>query len=328
MCYPGFIFVRLLRHLVRWPSHRQRLILSTCLGIILSAGVAARAEDVEAVSSKLSNGYKRTVLPDGSVKPETYAFGKGDKWGGTRADGSLDNVDFMQVAKTVAGPLADQGYFPTRDAKTTNLLIMVYWGSTMAPEQASHSGAHVNMSISDQKVDRAMENQSDVLRNPGSKPGDIRLAREELAAATDTMNTALIAVEAENRMREDVDRKNATMLGYDSLWLATFDAQTRTARGLAREDMMTELEENRYFVVLMAFDFQQMAKQKKSKLLWEARMSVREHDHRFDSALAPMVTVAAAYFGRDSNGLKHKDLPAGKVDVGQVTNLGVVPAPK
>jgi len=42
-------------------------------------GIAAEStiEGITAVSSKAFNGYTRTRLPDGSFKPETYAFGNG-----------------------------------------------------------------------------------------------------------------------------------------------------------------------------------------------------------------------------------------------------------
>jgi hypothetical protein len=282
----------------------------------------SHAEDVEAIESKLSNGYVRTRLADGTYKPETYAFGKGDKWGGARVDPSVDKLDFTQVAQTMATALADQNYLPTRDPKKTDLLIMVYWGTTMAPEHSIESAGHQQIVRADNVVDRATQALKDALT-----PSDKKMAKEYLASAVIDMNAALAIVGQENRLREDVDMKNATMLGYDSEWLATFDARTRTARGLAREDMLTELEEDRYFVVLMAFDFHLMAAQKKAKLLWEARFSIREHDHEFDKSLAAMVAKASGYFGRDSNGLKHETLPDGKVEVGKLKNLGTLAAP-
>jgi hypothetical protein len=93
-----------------------------------------------------------------------------------------------------------------------------------------------------------------------------------------------------------------------------------------KADMLNELEEDRYFVVLMAYDFQAM-KHEKSKLLWETHISIREHSNAFDERLLGMVSGAAGFFGRDSGGLKHLGLPAGKVLVGDVKSLGVVPAP-
>jgi hypothetical protein len=43
---------------------------------------SAVGEDMIAISSKVSKDYARKKLPDGSYKPETYAFGEGDNWGG------------------------------------------------------------------------------------------------------------------------------------------------------------------------------------------------------------------------------------------------------
>ena len=65
-----------------------------------------------------------------------------------------------------------------------------------------------------------------------------------------------------------------------------------------------EIEENRYFIVLMAYDFQLMWKQKKHKLLWEARFSISERHNQFDRALPGIMTeYAARYFGQPTNGL-------------------------
>ncbi len=88
--------------------------------------------------------------------------------------------------------------------------------------------------------------------------------------------------------------------------------------------MLNELEEDRYFVVLMAYDFQAM-KHKQSKLLWETHISIREHSNAFDARLLGMVAGAAGFFGRDSGGLKHRDVPEGQVLLGAMKSLGVVP---
>src|ERR1035438_3288542 len=95
--------------------------------------------------------------------------------------------------------------------------------------------------------------------------------------------------------------------------------------GRRKADMRSELEEDRYFVVLTAFDYQELVKKKKQKFLWEVRFSIREHGTAFDSRLAGMAALAADYFGRDSNGLHHVDVPEGKVEIGTVKSLGVVP---
>jgi hypothetical protein len=89
--------------------------------------------------------------------------------------------------------------------------------------------------------------------------------------------------------------------------------------------MFDELENNRYFVVLMAYDFQLLYKERKHKLLWETRFSIRQMHHEFAEDLPAMAHYASQYFGRDSKGLIHGDVPLGRVDVGAVQSLGTIP---
>jgi hypothetical protein len=110
------------------------------------------------------------------------------------------------------------------------------------------------------------------------------------------------------------------MLGYDSWWAETAQYDG-TPLQFRRQDMMGELEERRYFVVLMAYDFQKMWRQKKAKLLWETRFSIREQGNDFRRQLPAMAGSAAAYFGRDSGKLVHTELPEGHVDVGTIKQI-------
>jgi hypothetical protein len=235
--------------------------------------------------------------------------------------GQIDKMDFMAIAHVMAGPLASQNYIPAKDPNKTNLLIMVYWGTTYAPEKASESSSY-------QLALQAQENLSRVqtsARNPQNQ-SEARTGNILVAEADDALSTAIAAVQAENRMRDLTDRNNATMLGYDSWWSSTFDAQNGTPLEVRKRDMLNELEEDRYFVVLMAYDFQLLLKQKKHKLVWETRFSMREHVNAFDKQLPAMVLGASKYFGKDSNGLIHDTIPEGRVDVGDIKSLGEVPA--
>ncbi len=57
----------------------RRLVILGCAASLLGS-LAARSEEIEAVSSKVAKDYVRKRLPDGSFRPETYVFGKGDDW--------------------------------------------------------------------------------------------------------------------------------------------------------------------------------------------------------------------------------------------------------
>ena len=286
------------------------LVLLICCGLALSDRAAARADEIAAVSSRVSDDYLRTRLADGSFQPETYAFGKGGYWSGALRDKTIDEMSFMDVARTIAGPLERQGYFPTKDPQTTKFLIMVYWGTTQAPGRESESIAFQNTATAMDVWQRAKLIKDD----PGA-----------LAAADAALTSAFSALHAEDARRRQFNIRNSQMLGYDSWWEATARFE-RTPFESRWQEMVSELETNRYFVVLMAYDFQLMWKQKKTKLVWETRFSIGEQRKRFDQQLAAMALEASKYFGQDSHGLIRKAVPEGKVEVGEVKSLGVVGA--
>jgi hypothetical protein len=112
-------------------------------------------------------------------------------------------------------------------------------------------------------------------------------------------------------------QRNAGILGYtDELNRAN---STALSLWYQRDDIDQELDSSRYFVVLMAYDFQTMWKEKKHKLVWEARFSVREQGNDFTRALPAMAEYASQYFGRDSHGLLRTHVPDGRIDVGDPT---------
>ena len=88
--------------------------------------------------------------------------------------------------------------------------------------------------------------------------------------------------------------------------------------------MINELEEDRYFVVVMAYDYQLLVSEKKHKLVWEARFSIRQRNHAFNQQLMAMTIQASKFFGQDSNGLTRNPLPDGQVEIGKVQSLGVI----
>ena len=293
------------------------------LGILAAHLLApvALAEEVEAISSKIAKDYVRKKLPDGSFRPETYTFGKGDNMTGARVDATIDKMDFMDVARILSVPLADKGYLPTRDPNTTQELIMVYWGTTRAPEFATESNSH----FLQQGVTEAQRQDVLKLKDANGKRTEEMSAKELLAQDDDLLLAATIGIQAENQRREDQDMRTATLLGYDSWWVSANAAMDGSVQGRRKADMRAELEEDRSFVVLTAFDYRKLVKEKKSKFLWGVRFSIREHGTAFDDRIKGMAELASNYFGRDSGGLQHDAIPEGRVEIGPVKSLGVVP---
>jgi hypothetical protein len=173
---------------------------------------------------------------------------------------TMDKLNFEDVARTLSIGLASQNYLVSLDPKTTQLLIMVYWGSSSGSRE-----------------------------NPGLYH-----------------NQAMIDMN---------DHLNAMMLGFDSR------ARFSTPGHFERFDLMGELESNRYFVVLMAYDYQIMASKKLHRLLWLTRFSIREHKHDFTSELPSMARYAARFFGRDSEGMSMQKIGNGTVEIGPLKVL-------
>ena len=308
------------------PSAKFRRSLTAIAAAMVLDLPPVRAEEFESVSSKVSLDYVRVKLPDGSFKPETYTFGKGGYWISPLADKSIDNMDFMDVAGVIAVPLANQNYVPSKDPKQIKLIIMVYWGTTYAPEKASDSMAYQDASRANQDFSTAkFQLQSD------SESGNTTALKADLQNvdfAEGQLITMLATVKNENDRRYLEDERIAMLLGYESWWNSTMSAPDSSVLGKRRNDMLDELEHYRYFVVLMAYDFQMMWKQKKHKLLWETRFSIREQNNQFDKQLASMTAEASRYFGQNSDGLVHRPLPAGRVDIKEPTLIELLESKK
>jgi len=274
------------------------------------ARAAGDLDGITAVVSRVSDDYVRAKLPDGSIQPEFYAFGEGGQWGGDISDATFDRLHFMDVARAIAEPLAGRKYLPARDPAKTRLLIMVYWGTTAVPMRPEENPLYANyqQSLAEYKM----------------------LISVDEGAADAVLSSGLTQLAMANRETDRIDCKNAAILGYESTGLIGTDYGkyiAHTALGVDQRDQVAEIEENRYFVVLMAYDFQLMWRERKHKLLWETRFSVSERHNQFDKALPAMAQYASRYFGQASNGLLRTRVPEGAVEVGEPRSLGEVEAP-
>jgi hypothetical protein len=314
------------------------LPLSLALAILaLAAGAPARAADgaeyITAVSSTAYKGYVRARRPDGKFVPEAYSFGKGGKMDGDFDDPTIDKLGFMDVARVIAGPLAHMGYLPAKDPNTTKLVIMVYWGTTKVPDPIDTSAAYMEY----QNV------RSEIQSNPLS-PG-VKLNPNSMSPSNDApsgsdsqmaeLGLALTMIKEEDQRRAKMDFGNAEMLGYNSYDLLDGlvgtdrgDWLSHTPLGRVQHDEVLDIEAPRYFVVLMAYDFQAMWKQKKHVLLWETRFSIDERHNDFTKALPAMASYASRYFGDNSGGLVRKPLREGTVQVGAPTLVELLSDPK
>ena len=273
----------------------------------------ARADtSITVVFARTHGGYTRTRLPDNSFKPETYGFANGGRWAGGIDNPTVDRLPFRTIAETIAAPLAQQGYVPARDPDLTDLMIFVFWGTT--------GGSRDNSTVNTLETTAGLAQSqfsSAVDAADGATQGLFGAPAPPLA--DDAGQFSMYAME--NGIRDRTNVKNANILGYQEKfqWASSMPFPSMS------HDVVDEIEHNRYFVILKAYDFQTARKTKQLKLRWEVRFSISEQDHDFSKELAAMVQQAARYFGQDSNGLVRRPLPQASVKLGDLKVIGVEP---
>lgn len=271
-------------------------------------GVRAERADSVAVAAGADKDYVRQKFGDHGANPkaETYVFAQGNHFGGLLRDASLEHAQFTDIARVLAPDLAIQRYFPSQDARNADLIIVVHWGITYIEEDASHGQLDLDRLQAD-IGSRNLAIAKSGIADPGQVDTDLEFTRDKSAQSSNW------------------PEYNAQLLGYTSEFMkeeyrsvAVASGMTETDRRL-REDLM---EDERYFVILMAYDLSSVkagAKGVRPRLLWSNHFSMRAVGHNFATALPAMSRVAANYFGRDVDGLllDAQRIPDGFVRMGE-----------
>ncbi len=297
-------------------------VLTACLLCLNQAS----AENFVTVRAWADPQYASEKAGNGKTRKESYIIAKGEYFEGTCRDPSIEKASFDGIVQLLSKSLARQQYYPARNAASADQIIVVHWGMTIP---------YVN------------EYEQQAIENPTSY--DPHLA--DFAVAGQTMDTASSAVASQAGSQQSVERdifngqqQGAINLAMDIDKMAhTMSANSAAGllgytSQLAREGqklmptevartLMANLHEDRYFVIIQAWDFQKLSHDHKKKLLWTARMSMRAPGMNFRLALPRMGRVASDYFGKSNDQVVTAEFqPAreGRVDIGPVRILGEV----
>jgi hypothetical protein len=298
------------------------------LGLPFARAAEPSLGELTTVSSIVNNSYQREKLPDGSLKPVRYAFGEGTCDPGRTADASLNHLKFDKLAVLLSAPLARLGYQPCREVNNIDQLLMVHWGRTIGWDSAGYGDAYGNLNSTYSlmkgvfptpiPVDRGA---AAAQRSLGQKPsGSAPSAPSAERGDSNEMEYRLLMIKLQEEARNRENARKALMLGYyDTLkHIPTYFGDLVAPR---REQLMQELEDDRYYVIVVAYDFQTTRKSRQPKVLWITRFSLQTHGNDFDRSIERMIRTASPYFGRSSNGLLHEQLREGQVDLGDLKVL-------
>jgi len=306
---------------------RAIAIVALTLGSTLPAFAA---DPLVAVYAKTRHGYARTLLPDNSYRPESYIFADGGRLTTNVNDQSIDRLSFAKVAGVVAASLKRQQYVNTSEANRADLLIFVSYGST----EGNDAGAYQNAMSSLSEDFRAMSRPADVggdvshgLWNGLSDPvvpsgenglgltdsGGVDSNLELRLQAAANMDASFNRIALANEVREQQNRTNARILGYEAV---LDDTNFRRPYSNTARDLLGDVEESRYFVVLQAYDFQKLRTHQGKVLLWETRYSIPRRGVGLDEQLVTMTRFASQFCGQNVGRLIRRPLREGRVELG------------
>ena len=319
------------------PIPFVKAIIGFAVGLVVGASTALAANEriVTAVFSKVSNGYERPKAADGSPKREYYALANGTFSPGATADGSIDKVKFPQVAGLVAQFLATNNYYLAPDAKSADFLLLISWGKTLPFSDSAYRAngdafyGAVNRASASTKTLRAAE-EAAAHGGPSTRGVDGSATTERMLQQVDqqALDGEMFQMKMFEDARRDADEYNARLLGYVDE-INRRDTPSRFAgAGTSYQDLISDIENERYYIVVSAYDFKTAVNTGKRKLLWATRVSIQAEGNKFNEAAAYMMAKASKYFGQNSGRLVQEYEREGKVTLGELKVIGIEPTPE
>ncbi len=296
----GPIWERCFCLLVGWSALGLSLLTTT-----------GRASNIVTLRTWADPGYSAGKAAKPGSGKETYVVVEGEYFDGGYWDPSISRQSLSDILTFLAPTLTKQGYFPAPDAKSADELLVVHWGTTIGninDYEKIENTLPVSDSFHREGVDHMMDSS------------DPNVAAEDHAsdAQFDAFQAAYLARQASHVMQSSTAE---SLLGYTM-------ALIRERRKMAPTELLRTLEanmhEDRYFVILQAYDFRQMRQGGARKLLWSVHMSIRSPGMSFTLALPRMGQVASEFYGQNNDDVVTGTFVPGKtatVEIGPLTVL-------
>ncbi|PTX96620.1 hypothetical protein [Opitutus sp. ER46] len=271
------------------------------LALAFLAATSAPAADFVVVSAGAIPQYQRPRDSRGAVLAETYVVSPGRYFSGQTRDRAAEATKFRAIITSLGPALAQQRYFPAKDPARADLLLIVHWGTTQTYEDP-------NRELTIEKLNSAFSAYASAAAENGgiADPG--------------AMNELFSGMAGDASLAQRYLDENAELLGYKR------SLRARSGRILPSEEEKTmrhELGEERYFLVVMAYDYRVLQKEKRRALVWTTHMNVRAAGNNFALVLPELTRAGAALFGRDTPDPVHiqPTLRRGDVQVGELRVL-------
>ena len=245
------------------------------------------------VDSEASVTYNKHKESDDGAKYETYVFIKGNFYGGDISDNSLRKVTFEEVVKTVGESMKQRNYYPSASPDGGDLLVVLHYGSTSVPQDLTDL----------------------FLTDPDDPYGDQGIDGDSIINDTNYNDLSNLSELAHENQAGMTNKKLGIGRALDRKNINTTE----------EFDLRFELEDERYFIILMAYDYEKLRTTKEKILLWTTRFSVPSVGTNFEDAYPALARAASAHYGSslDKYAKTNTHFGTGSVDIGTLETVGI-----
>jgi hypothetical protein len=263
-----------------------------CAGLLCPC---VRADDRVIVSAKASPEYTAQKFADGRFKRETYVVMEGKYYSGATVDRSIERMPFRQIAAYLAQELAKREYWPSREPRDADLLLVMDWGTTIPSVSMMEMLARTN------PVPDA-SNSRDTLARASQTESGMSAAGVDLLSGfgADVNINADFAFDLLQQQSDENDAaatqaNTAGLLGYTDSLKKYKDGMLPAVNEIT---LRRTLEQERYFVVVQAYDMRSWQKGRPNKVLWSIRLNISSPGNNFSMAMSRMSKAGLDFFGR------------------------------
>ena len=284
--------------------HIPLSLLLAFLTITLALSVPSRAASLVVVKSKAHEDFSIAREQDPSKEVLTYAFMKGRFHPGTRNDPAMNNMSFSELVLEIATHLQKQNFLPVPDPQKADLLIVVHYGATSVQDSFEELQGITS------------------LEDYGFGDGAVASASSGGGSVDVSALNAIQDMQFEINKNLTIQQGNQGSMNYMAHLIGMEEAFVGEIGPSEERYLMNLLNEERYFIVLMAYDIPKL-REGEIYLYWTTRYSIRATGQAFGDALKDMNLVAGNYFGKNMGELvKKRVTDKSRVELGELEVVG------
>lgn len=251
-----------------------------------------RGDHLVTVLTTANEAYTKRRAEKGATATESYVVMPGRFFEGYVVDKTLEKTKLKDIAKTLAAGLKKSRYVPAKDVQTADLLLIVHWGVTIGNDRNRLLDIRDPHETEDLRRDYQGHRQAEI-NSIGSPTEDPALTPAS-GGYSRQFQEELDFKQLESSANIDKGVSTAQLLGFSS---ELAQDEHRAMASQRAKSLTSMLESDRYFIVVIAYDWQRWISEKKLSRLWTSRMSIASAGVNFSIAISRMNQAGANSFG-------------------------------